>query len=171
MANELQEKLDAILEDKQANLLPENLKKGITLLGVEGSLEEGSGGPLTQEEYNTCNQLVQDILNTNYIELEYIESSGTQFIDTGFDIHANYETYRIEAEMQLVKFGSSDTHAIIGTGNYYMGWRSDMNVVTFAPAAESMPTNITIDYNKHTFSMDAITKKYNRASYKNLKGE
>lgn len=44
MANELQTKLDAILADKNANLLPENLKKGITLLGVEGNLEEGSGG-------------------------------------------------------------------------------------------------------------------------------
>lgn len=36
MANELQNKLDAILEDKNTNLKPENLKKGITLLGVEG---------------------------------------------------------------------------------------------------------------------------------------
>ena len=41
MANDLQNKLDAILADKNANLLPENLRKGITLLGVNGTLESG----------------------------------------------------------------------------------------------------------------------------------
>ena len=43
MANELQTKLDAILEDKNTNLLPENLKKNITCLGITGNYE-GSGG-------------------------------------------------------------------------------------------------------------------------------
>lgn len=35
MANELQTNLDAILNDKNTNLLPENLKAGVTCLGVE----------------------------------------------------------------------------------------------------------------------------------------
>lgn len=35
--NELQTKLDAILEDKNTNLLPENIKKDITCLGVTGT--------------------------------------------------------------------------------------------------------------------------------------
>lgn len=38
MANELQTKLDAILQDKNTNLLPENLKAGVTCLGVNGTL-------------------------------------------------------------------------------------------------------------------------------------
>lgn len=37
MANELQTKLDTILEDKNTNLLPENLKAGVTCLGVNGN--------------------------------------------------------------------------------------------------------------------------------------
>lgn len=41
MANELQTKLDAILEDKNTNLLPENLKQGVTCLGVEGTMQSG----------------------------------------------------------------------------------------------------------------------------------
>lgn len=41
MSNELQTNLNNILADKNANLLPENLRKGITLLGVEGTLESG----------------------------------------------------------------------------------------------------------------------------------
>lgn len=42
MANTLQTKLDAILTDKQTNLLPENLKKGVTVLGINGTFEGGS---------------------------------------------------------------------------------------------------------------------------------
>nr|DAO22935.1 MAG TPA: hypothetical protein [Caudoviricetes sp.] len=42
MANDLQTKLDAILNDKNTNLKPENLKKGVTCLGVIGALEAGS---------------------------------------------------------------------------------------------------------------------------------
>ncbi len=38
MANELQTKLDAILNDKNTNLLPEHLKAGVTCLGVNGEL-------------------------------------------------------------------------------------------------------------------------------------
>lgn len=42
MANKLQTKLDAILLDKNTNLLPENIKKDITVLGVTGTMESGS---------------------------------------------------------------------------------------------------------------------------------
>ena len=37
MATELENKLQLILEDKNTNLLPENLKAGVTCLGVEGT--------------------------------------------------------------------------------------------------------------------------------------
>jgi len=39
MANELQTSLDAILNDKNVNLKPENLKQGVTCLGVEGTYQ------------------------------------------------------------------------------------------------------------------------------------
>ena len=39
MTNELQTKLDAILNDKNTNLLPEHLKAGVTCLGVRGNFE------------------------------------------------------------------------------------------------------------------------------------
>ena len=41
MSNQLQENLNLILEEKNTKLLPENLKAGITCLGVTGNLEEG----------------------------------------------------------------------------------------------------------------------------------
>lgn len=43
MSTELQNNLDAILLDKNTNLLPQNLKDGITCLGVEGTLTSESG--------------------------------------------------------------------------------------------------------------------------------
>lgn len=42
MATELENKLRLILTDKNTNLLPENLKKGVTCLGVEGTAETGT---------------------------------------------------------------------------------------------------------------------------------
>ena len=42
MSNQLQENLDAILLDKNTNLKPENLKQGITCLGVEGTMQAGT---------------------------------------------------------------------------------------------------------------------------------
>ncbi len=41
MSNELQTVLDEILENKNTNLKPENLKAGVTCLGVEGELDGG----------------------------------------------------------------------------------------------------------------------------------
>lgn len=39
MKNELQTTLNSILNDKNVNLKPENLKAGITCLGVNGTYE------------------------------------------------------------------------------------------------------------------------------------
>lgn len=40
MTNELQTTLDNILEDKNTNLKPENLKQGVTIMGVTGTLKD-----------------------------------------------------------------------------------------------------------------------------------
>lgn len=42
--SELQEKLLEIKRQKDTYIIPENLKKNITVLGVTGTLEPGSGG-------------------------------------------------------------------------------------------------------------------------------
>lgn len=46
MCNKLQDNLNAILLDKETNLLPENLKKGVKLLGIEGTFEGGNNSPI-----------------------------------------------------------------------------------------------------------------------------
>lgn len=56
MVNDLQTKLDAILTDKNTNLKPENLKKGITCLGIDGTLTTPT--PI----YATADYSVQSIM-------------------------------------------------------------------------------------------------------------
>ena len=60
MANELQTKLDAILLDKNTNLLPGNLKKGVTLLGVEGNLEAGGSAEVPVKLFETQEEMQAD---------------------------------------------------------------------------------------------------------------
>lgn len=59
MANELQTKLDAILEDKNTNLLPEHLKAGVTCLGVEGEFE-GSTSDAPVKLFETIEEMQAD---------------------------------------------------------------------------------------------------------------
>lgn len=60
MTNDLQTKLDSILADKNTNLKPENLKSGVTLLGINGTLEQEN--ILSKEEYHVCSDIALQIL-------------------------------------------------------------------------------------------------------------
>lgn len=67
MSNQLQENLDAILLDKNTNLKPENLKAGVTCLGVEGTMNSGVD---TSDATATVNDIAQD--KTAYVNGEKI---------------------------------------------------------------------------------------------------
>ena len=61
-------------------------------------INRGSGGPLTQAEYDTCLELSKKILETpsgDYIQLDYLESSGTQQIDINDFTPTNDTRYEI----------------------------------------------------------------------------
>ena len=60
MSNQLQTNLDAILQDKNTNLLPENLKAGVTCLGIEGTYE-GSGSTTEGiKQFSTIEEMQAD---------------------------------------------------------------------------------------------------------------
>lgn len=87
MENELQTNLDEILLDKETNLLPENLKEGVTVLGVEGSLKvTGSDSNIklfeTVEDMNNDPNPKEDDLAVVYREelQPFKEDTETQFI-------------------------------------------------------------------------------------------
>lgn len=76
MANELQTTLDNILEDKNTNLKPENLKSGVTCLGVTGTLQQnenlyrslldGYRISAVESNFNALWRSTMLICNTNY---------------------------------------------------------------------------------------------------------
>ena len=78
MANELQTKLDAILLDKNTNLKPENLKSGVTLLGVNGTLVQEN--VLTKNEYHVASETALQILGKPTVSLypRYISTAITE---------------------------------------------------------------------------------------------
>lgn len=89
------ENLNEIKRQKDDYITPENLKKGVTVFGVEGTIEDSI---ITPQEYENCLALTTKISNLNYVELEYIQSTGTQYIDTGVTVN----TYMgFEADWQL----------------------------------------------------------------------
>lgn len=63
--SKLQDNLDLILNDKNTNLKPENLKDGVTCLGIEGTYIGSSEGVITisEEDYNTALDLCNSILH------------------------------------------------------------------------------------------------------------
>lgn len=67
---DLETKLNTILNDKLTNLKPENLKKGVTLLGVKGTLEASSSNTVklfaTKEEMQTDSEATDGDLAVVY---------------------------------------------------------------------------------------------------------
>lgn len=68
MANELINQLNDILSDKNTNLLPENLKEGVTCLGITGTFQGGSGeyGKITINKANISNVRVENLSGAGY---------------------------------------------------------------------------------------------------------
>ncbi|MBR0428202.1 MAG: hypothetical protein IJK18_08410 [Clostridia bacterium] len=82
----LNTKIKNILEEKNIKALPENIKKDINILGVTGTYV----GNLTDTEYAKANADLDNILYQSenvlpdaYQQVEYLESTGTQYINTG----------------------------------------------------------------------------------------
>lgn len=67
MANELQTNLNEILQDKNTNLLPENLKAGVICLGINGTMQSGID---TSDATATSNDIIQG--KTAYINGEKV---------------------------------------------------------------------------------------------------
>ena len=57
--DELQEKLDQVLDQKTKYIFPENIKKDITILGVTGIIDSS---PLSNEEYDQVMTITNNIL-------------------------------------------------------------------------------------------------------------
>ena len=60
--SKLLENLKKILEEKNNKIKPENIKSGVTIFNVEGSLENDYSDTMSPEEYLECEALANVIL-------------------------------------------------------------------------------------------------------------
>lgn len=82
MSNQLQENLDAILLDKNTNLKPENLKEGVTCLGVDGTMQSGI-------DTSDANATADDIIKNKTAYVNGVKLTGTIEATTGMAIDAD----------------------------------------------------------------------------------
>ncbi|MCI5588862.1 MAG: hypothetical protein MR384_13425 [Lachnospiraceae bacterium] len=140
MANSLERKLNNILNIKNVKIIPENIKKDVSIFDVTGTLESAI---ITDKEYNQCLDYTNKILTHDeyvpYTKLDYIETSYTQWIDTG--IMANSDIV-IEMNFKNLHSGSNRSYdRIIGTTQDVNFEFCDMGSVEYYRASIN-PSNI-----------------------------
>lgn len=144
--------------------------------GLDTVIVNVPSGIMTQEEYDLALATAYDILQRDipmYTELEYIESTGTQYIDTLIKAN-NY----LKINLDFMTLGSTDYHGIIGVRdkvslyylnsigtNYYQfeyGWNSPYVIKTSTSFAKSnIKTKLLID--KNSISISNANGTYNNS--------
>ena len=104
-------------------LVPEKLAEGNTILGVKGT-----SAPQTSENYMDCMLITNEILTGNQVNtLSYIQSSGTQWIDTEI-----VPTNNTVVEMSIKKVGNNlDYERFFGIREVYEIMRRGTNAINF----------------------------------------
>jgi hypothetical protein len=151
MTNTLQEKLNEILTDKNTNLLPENLKKGIKCLGVDGTFEE------KVKLFNTVEEMNSSTGN----------SEGTLAVVYG----QNYENFASDSAATALWFDETivldvaqtedDSMRLTGMlGDNFLDGNAEITSTSFDFYASTHTVNCSVKYT----STDGIT--YTRTSIK-----
>ena len=108
---ELESKIQQIIQEKTTKIIPENIKSGVQIFDVVGTADIGENIiDVSNEPVSVSNTTLVfgDILP--YTELEYIESTGTQYIDTTIKGEAFWEikgqgTYAVQSSSSQVILG------------------------------------------------------------------
>lgn len=144
MENELQQNLDEILLDKETNLLSENLKEGVTVLGVTGTLE-------TLDTSDATAQASDIALNkTAYANGEKV--TGTLPIESDVFAKKAYNSQNEKQYNQIRFFANNDTKTIVD---------KDIMVQVYTDYAELAETlQLTADKIKKGETILGITGTY-----------
>lgn len=109
--NNLKTNVDAINEDKTNNLKSENIRSGVTILGISGTLEEGI-------DTSDANATAEDIAinKTAYVNGEKVEGS-IQVIENGYPKEIQLsETNNIPASNKFELTGTNKSNLILRNG-------------------------------------------------------
>lgn len=114
---------------------------------------------------------------SNYTIVNYLEATGTQYIDTGVSPSDYLNTLKIDAEMQLTTTSGQSAQAyLFGTGYYssnasnrkniVFGYRSSTSRSSFAMLNGGQLSDATfisggnLDTNRHHFVIDQVNSRY-----------
>ena len=125
-----------------------------TVTGYPLTLTASTGKPIV--DYKIYGNSKQDVLPAGYIGLEYIESSGTQFINTGITVD---DTHKFKAYLD---------YEYLHTANGYLG-ADAASSVSFRRATQDIllngATTITGFNDRHQFYIMANYGTYRQAEY------
>lgn len=110
-------------------------------------------------------------LPSGYTQVDYIQSSGSQYIDTGFKPNNNTRVV-MDAELVSMKgnFGLFGARVSANSNNYALAWigsyfRSDYNTVYTQKWEVSQTTRRIYDKNKETTVIDGVSQSYTNATF------
>ena len=167
----LNTKIKSMLTEKTLKVRPENIKSGETIFGIAGTVDE----TLTNAEYVQALELSNIILGTDlpYTALEYIESTGTQWINTNvmpnentkLDIDFSFTENTTNGHTQV--FGSRENWQSKG---FYFGVQSDTlgngwwgqfnSSNTGALSAASDRNRHTVSFSKNVYLDNTLVKTF-----------
>lgn len=118
----------------------------------------------------------------NYDQIEYLESSGGQYINTGINPSSYLNNLVIEADMgySVIPTGSGTQSYLFGTGYYsstntnrrniVFGYRGSTSTSYFSmlnggQLSDVVASTVQLDTSRHTFKIDQINKIYSIDSY------
>lgn len=132
MSDILVTKLQNILDDKTANLKPENLKKGVTALGVEGQLPEVNNQDITvtqngiynaDEGYTGLGQVTVNVADTPELVGIDITQNGEYLPEEGVD---GFNRVNVQVDLSLEELNATEN------GEYLPEETNGFNKVTVA---------------------------------------
>ena len=116
-------------------------------------------------------------LPSGYTELEYIESTGTQYVDTGFvpnqdtRVVATFETENCNSNWRCV-FGARTTTGnaqslgfYLSNTNVFSGFYGNSNNKSFTFSGISVSGKHTVDWNKNVVTLDGVTQTLTAQTY------
>ena len=106
--------------------------------------------------YPTFETLPLGILPRGYTELEYIQSTGTQYIRTNFEFAVGEaHMFKFVMDAQFLGKANGGAYPLWGSGNTYAGFYGDYGYCHFALAGSKLiKSNWPYDNERHTWTVD-----------------
>ena len=98
MASTLKNNLNKILQEKEQKILPENIRQGVTILGVEGNIEV--------LDTSDANAVVSDLAEGKTAYVKGTKITGTLPITNG--------TYYVDTDVRVSKSAANETMSVNG---------------------------------------------------------